>query len=64
MEKMDLICCDCAMKLGGRYIEGVASYHEAKCDNCRFQKIVTQPRDYGLLFFNPVYIEKFRYLTR
>ena len=42
------VCHGCGIKAQGRPImDGMSTYHEAKCDVCGETKAVTQPRDFG-----------------
>ena len=42
------VCHGCGIKAQGRpMMDGMSTYHEAKCDVCGKTKAVTQPRDFG-----------------
>lgn len=48
MNKIDLVCGDCAKKRGARIPEHhIATFYIGRCDLCEKQKEVTQSRDYG-----------------
>ena len=64
MQEIKLICCECALEIGGRYIEKSVSYKEDVCDRCRKHKVVTEPLDYGLVLIDPDSIRKYRELTK
>lgn len=53
-EKINWICYECAIKLGGHPSKSravcswCATYHVDVCDVCKETKNVTEPRDFGL----------------
>lgn len=45
----DVVCGDCGRRYGWGPFNDFATWYEGNCGVCHQEKIVTEPRDFGLL---------------